>query len=741
MIAALFAAVISFLAVAGVQSGVASAAEVTAELDDGLLRWLTRSRWWRQAPERPAEPNLSDITHDSLTVSWTAPDSLVFEISDYDVQYRAAGVSRYAEWSHDGAATETTITGLAEITEYEVRVRAESEAGEGIWSPSAVGATLLAPPRFLEGERADREVEENAPPDEAIGEPVAATISRGTLRYSLAGEDAEAFAIDRSNGQLRTREGAMYDHETRSRHLVEVEAAHADSGTARIAVRIVVLDVNEPPGQPVAPALSEFGSTGLRVDWDAPMNTGPAILDYDVEYRPQGTENFLDAGHEGTGTRATITGLAPQTLYEVRVRAINDEGVGAWSDTSQGRTPGSGGGGGQPPPPPPLRPDPAANVAPADQSAFDALFVPNFLSTRSYFIQFLPGGRFLESDRHRGDYTYANTGPNTGTVTQTYDDSSRYGGSCTVEVTFVSTREGTLRSTCAGGQSDTEDWRRDPMDTSSFNIEIIWRTSRGSAVDSAMQAAVARWENVIANNIDAVYISDSSEGIIDDIRIQVEVVAIDGPGGVLGSAGARWVRRSSGLPVISVIRLDDDDIGRISSALLHNLVLHEMAHALGFGNRWGGFLSDSAAGADPNSPLPDTHFTGAKAIAAFDAAGGTSYTGAKVPVENDSDAGQVDAHWRISVFGYGELMIGTFLSSAPRLPISAITVQSLADLGYAVNAGAADGYGLPSLNAGTTSALARSGTPDDRVPLRCVVMQPAPTDGVTLVELKTDPLR
>ena len=730
-IAALFAAVLSFLAVAGVQSGVASAAEATAELDDGLLRWLTRSRWWRQTPEQPAEPSLSDIAHDSLTVSWTAPDSLVFEISDYDVQYRAAGVSRYAEWDHDGNTTETTITGLAEITEYEVRVRAESEAGEGDWSGSAVGTTLLAPPRFVEGERADREVEENAGSGVDLGAPVEATVGSGTLRYSLTGADAGAFVIDGSSGQLRTREGVAYDHETRSSYAVEVEASHARRGTGRIAVRILVLDLNEPPGQPIAPGLSGFGSTGLRVDWDAPVNTGPAISGYDVEYRSRGALDYLDAGHEGTETQASITGLSPQTQYEVRIRAINDEGVGAWSDTSQGRTPGSGGGGG---------------FAPANQSAFDALFVPNFLSTESYFLQFLSGGRFVESNQHRGNYTYVNTGPNTGTVTQTYDDSSRYGGSCTVEFTFASTQEGTLSYTCAGGQSKTEGWRRDTMDTSSFNIEIIWSTSRGSAVESAMQAAAARWENVISDDIGAVYISGSSSvdpGVIDDLRIYVRIEDIDGPGGTLGSGGARWVRRSSGLPAVSSITLDDDDIGRISSALLHNLVLHEMAHALGFGTRWGAFglLSDPAAGADPNSPLPDTHFTGAEAIVAFDAAGGTSYTGAKVPVENDDDAGGVDGHWRISVFGYSELMIGTFRSSGGRLPMSAITVQSMADMGYTVNAGAADGYGLPSSNVRTTSALAREETPAGWIPLRCVVMQPAPTDRVTLVELKTDPLR
>ena len=503
-------------------------------------------------------------------------------------------------------------------------------------------------------------------------------------------------------------------------------------------------------GDPVAPTVSALGSTGLRVAWDAPENTGRAISDYDVEYRARGTETYLDAGHEGTETGATITGLARQTLYEVRVRAVNGEGAGAWSDTSQGRTPGSGGGGGggQPPPPPPppppgfpdlvvqsvsvsesdvdgresftlsamvrnrgdiaaatttlryyrssnanisatdtqvgsdsvgdLEADGVSNesigltapanagtyyygacadsvagesstgnnrstgarltvkasgpsLAPANQSAFDALFAGNFLSTETYFIQFGSGGRFRESNQHPGAYTYSNTGSNTGTVTQTYDDSTTYGGSCTIQITFVSATAGTLSYTCAGGQNDTEDWRLNVMDSSSFNIDVIWDGARSTSVDSALRAAVARWESVIAANINAVYISGSRTvddffGVIDDVRIYVRVDTIDGAGGTVATAGAQHVRVSSELPALSSITVDADDVSRISTVDLGDVALHEMAHALGFGTSWDdlGLVSG-----------PDAHFNGAKAIAAFDAAGGSGYTGEKVPTDSD----------------------------------------------------------------------------------------------------------
>ena len=686
--ASIAGSLVFFLAV-GVHSGVARAAEAEAaptELDDGLVRWLTRVRWWRQVPEEPAVPIVSEISYDSVTVSWTVPESAMFDIVDYDVQYRPVDEDGFLAWPHDGAATEATISGLKEVTEYEVRVRAENDAGEGDWSGSASATTIIAPPKFLEGESADRAVEENTAAGAAIGEPFAAMVREGDLHYSLAGEDAEAFAIDASSGQLRTRQGVDYDYETRSSYTVEVEASHTHRGTGRIVVRVMVVDVDEPPDRPDVPSVSAHGSTALQVDWDAPVNTGPAISGYDVEYRSAGAEDYLDAGHEGTETQATVTGLARDTLYELRVRAENDEGTGGWSDISQGRTSSSGGG--------------ASPVAPANQRAFDALFVGNFLSTpNDYFMAFTSSGRFLELDKFRGGYTYVNTGLNTGTLTQTYDDPNQFGGSCTIELTFRSETSGSLSYTCAGGESNTEEWRRDTVDMSSFNIELVWSSPRSSAVDSAFQAAVSRWQSVISGNIVAAYVSTSNFfGIIDDIRVEVRVESIDGPGDTLGTAGPRFVRSSSLRPAISSITLDQDDLSLVSTAVLRDVALHEMAHALGFGTIWGslGLLSNPAAGADPNAPLPDAHFTGENANAAFDTAGGAGYTGEKVPVENTGEPGTIDRHWRESVFG-GELMIGTFRGSAStQLPMSAITVQSMADLGYPVNASAADGYSLPS---------------------------------------------
>ena len=109
-----------------------------------------------------------------------------------------------------------------------------------------------------------------------------------------------------------------------------------------------------------------------------------------------------------------------------------------------------------------------------------------------------------------------------------------------------------------------------------------------------------------------------------------------------------------------------------------------MGHVLGVWTLWDSPFALVQNPSLPSSPRVDTYFTGTFAIAAFDAAGGTSYTGGnKVPVENLLGVGSGDVHWRESVL-MNELMTPVLNGSEPN-PLSAITTQSLADLGYTVD--------------------------------------------------------
>lgn len=241
---------------------------------------------------------------------------------------------------------------------------------------------------------------------------------------------------------------------------------------------------------------------------------------------------------------------------------------------------------------------------------------------------------------------------------------------------------------------------------SPFSIELQFLTDTTSAQGQAFENARHRWEGLIVGDVPNVQLSATAgqcgtnspalNRSVDDVLILVTLEPIDGAGNVLGAAGPCFVRTGSRLPVLGVMKFDTADLDVLeSSGLLQPVILHEMGHVLGYGTIW----TDKNLLADPSlTGGTDPHFTGAQAISAFNAVGGSNYTAsAKVPVEDTGGAGTADAHWRESVFG-NELMTG-FVDASTN-PLSRVSVASMADLGYMVNLAGADPYTLaPGLRA------------------------------------------
>ncbi len=94
---------------------------------------------------------------------------------------------------------------------------------------------------------------------------------------------------------------------------------------------------------PEKPTISDWDRLheGLRVHWNAPNSDGGSpIFRYEVQYKESnrsGSE-WLDRPYVGVASNATITGLTPTTEYQVRIRAVNANGAGPWSDTGKETT-------------------------------------------------------------------------------------------------------------------------------------------------------------------------------------------------------------------------------------------------------------------------------------------------------------------------------------------------------------------------------------------------------------------
>ena len=84
-----------------------------------------------------------------------------------------------------------------------------------------------------------------------------------------------------------------------------------------------------PPSQVTGLSASATNENSINVSWNKPNDGGSAITKYIVEYTDSGgTVNTV----EPTGTSVTISVSAGET-YTIRVRAVNAEGNGAWSNT------------------------------------------------------------------------------------------------------------------------------------------------------------------------------------------------------------------------------------------------------------------------------------------------------------------------------------------------------------------------------------------------------------------------
>ena len=199
-------------------------------------------------------------------------------------------------------------------------------------SDSYCGTAFNSAPSFP----TSQSIAENRVSGSTTGTAVIATDSHGdTITYSISGTDSASFTIDSATGQLKT--SAPLDYETDDSYSVTVEATDPYGLSSSMSVTISVTDVLEAPGRPSAPTLTP-GDPELSVSWSAPSNTGPAITDYDVQYRRTADSSWSDHAFTGTTTPTQITGLERSTEYEVQVRATNDEGTGYWSTSTTATT-------------------------------------------------------------------------------------------------------------------------------------------------------------------------------------------------------------------------------------------------------------------------------------------------------------------------------------------------------------------------------------------------------------------
>ena len=123
--------------------------------------------------------------------------------------------------------------------------------------------------------------------------------------YAITGgADQNLFSIGATSGALTFDAAPNFedaqDSDTGNDYVVEVQATSGAGErvkTATQTITVTVTDVaGEAPGKPDAPTVAPASVTSLTVNWSAPANAGPAITDYDVQYRAGTSGSWSDGG-------------------------------------------------------------------------------------------------------------------------------------------------------------------------------------------------------------------------------------------------------------------------------------------------------------------------------------------------------------------------------------------------------------------------------------------------------------
>ena len=304
------------------------------------------------APTVTATPNATD----SLSVSWSAPSNTGRPaIDSYDLQYREGTTGTWTDGPQNVSGTSTTIAGLAaDPAAYQVQVRATNDEGDGPWSPTGRiggggGGARNDPPLAVDD--AAETVEGTAVFIDVFAndsDPNGDTLTVVELSAPAHGTAVVAAAAAAAGTVEYTPEPDFHGTD-RFTYVV----GDGSGLTARAAVEVTVLPVNDPPlavddaaetveGTAVfidvlANDSDPNGDTLTVVEVSAPAH-GTAVVAAagTVEYTPgpdfHGTDRFTYVVGDGSGL--TARAAVEVTVLPVDPPLAGDDAADTPEDTS-----------------------------------------------------------------------------------------------------------------------------------------------------------------------------------------------------------------------------------------------------------------------------------------------------------------------------------------------------------------------------------------------------------------------
>ncbi len=303
------------------------------------------------APQPPAAPTgltTSGVTHNSIILSWTAPEDT--SITGYRVLRGTEAGNLTAIAQDTGKATvEYTDSTVAAETTYHYAVLALSQDGDGARS-TAVSATTTATPQPIPSAPTGLTTYQVAHDSVTISWT---TPSQGSVTgyRILRGTDSNSLSAIVQNTDSTATEYTDSTVTAATTYYYAVLALSAEGDGAQSAA--VSATTPAAPQQATVPdlRLSSTAAGQLTISWDKPQ---PTPSDYRIIWAKQGLDfpsytaaNEANRGNEypsGDETSITLTGLNGGSTFNVKARTRYTSGgdnngawSGPWSDTVTAR--------------------------------------------------------------------------------------------------------------------------------------------------------------------------------------------------------------------------------------------------------------------------------------------------------------------------------------------------------------------------------------------------------------------
>ncbi|MDR1266334.1 MAG: fibronectin type III domain-containing protein [Propionibacteriaceae bacterium] len=275
----------------------------------------------------PQAPGVAAVAGDTqVGLTWTTPDNGGSAITSYVVWHRAKGQTAWQVQTTDTPLAAFTVTGLTNGVTYEFKVAAVNGIGLGL-----VSAVVEATPTLGAGQA----------PNAATSLTASAGDTQVGLSWSYSGPavthwvvaykatTASAWQIVETDSPMQRAtvsgltNGVVYEFKVAGFNAIGVGPW---SNTAQATPDASGGHTPSAPGS--LTATPGDGEVGLS--WSAPDST---VTKYVVAYQEAGQTTWTVVETDSALTMETIRDLANGTEYNFKVAAVNDVGVGPWSDT------------------------------------------------------------------------------------------------------------------------------------------------------------------------------------------------------------------------------------------------------------------------------------------------------------------------------------------------------------------------------------------------------------------------